>query len=77
MAGSVLELNHYKKDSRYNTKYSPGEGLDHLAFQVEDIDGFLAGAKKMGHPIVAEIKTEKQHWAYIEDPNGIWIEIVH
>lgn len=74
--GFNLELNYYKKDSKFNTKYEPGEGLDHLAFQVEDLDAFLKTAKEKGYPTVAEIRTEKSRWAYIEDPNGIWIEIV-
>ena len=74
--GFILELNYYKKDSEFNTKYESGEGLDHLAFQVEGFDAFLAAAKKKGYPTVAEISTEKSRWAYIEDPNGIWIEIV-
>ncbi len=74
--GFDLELNYYKKDSKFNTEYQSGEGLDHLAFQVEDLDAFLTTAKKKGYPTVAEIRTEKSRWAYIEDPNGIWIEIV-
>ena len=52
-----------------------GEGLDHLAFGVDDLDGLLAMAKKMGYPQVAEMKTEKSRWVYIKDPNGIWIEL--
>jgi lactoylglutathione lyase len=75
--GPYLELNYYQRGSKYNTRYAPGEELDHLAFKVEDIDGFLASANRMGYPKVAEMKTEKEHWAYIKDPNGIWIEIVH
>jgi lactoylglutathione lyase len=74
--GFNLELNYYKKGSEHNTRYTTGEGLDHLAFQVEDMERFLTFAKKMGYPVVAEMKTEKSRWAYIEDPNGIWIEIV-
>jgi lactoylglutathione lyase len=74
--GFNLELNYYEKGSKFNTKYEAGEGLDHLAFRVEDFDAFLATAKKKGYPTVAEIRTEKSRWAYIEDPNGIWIEIV-
>lgn len=71
-----LELNHYAKGSKFNTIYNPGEELDHLAFQVDDIDQFLKHAEKMGHPAVAEMKTDKSRWVYIQDPNGIWIEIV-
>lgn len=74
--GFQLELNYYKEDSEFNTRYAKGEELDHLAFQVEDMDAFLTAASKAGHPVVAEIKAEKSRWAYIEDPDGIWIEIV-
>ena len=73
--GFTLELNAYDKDSEYNTKYVVGEGLDHLAFRTEDLDKFLAQAKKLGYPVAAEMKTEKSRWAYIKDPNGIWIEL--
>ena len=73
--GFVLELNHYEKGSPYATNYAVGEGLDHLAFKVEDLDKALAEAKKAGHPVVLDIKTGTSRWAYIEDPNGIWIEL--
>jgi len=67
--GFVLELNHYETD------YVVGEGLDHLAFQVENLDKALEEAKKAGHPVVLEMKTPTSRWAYIADPNGIWIEL--
>ncbi len=70
-----LELNYYEPDSPYNTPYVLGEGLDHLAFQVEDYDRFLEEADQLGFPKVHEVTTEHGRWAYIEDPNGIWIEI--
>jgi len=73
--GFVLELNHYEKGSPYATNYAVGEGLDHLSFKVEDLDKALAEAKKAGHPVVLDIKTGTSRWAYIEDPNGIWIEL--
>ena len=73
--GFVLELNYYAKGSRYATDYIVGEGLDHLGFQVEDLDKALSEAKKAGHPAVLDMKTATGHWAYIENPNGIWIEL--
>ncbi len=73
--GHPLELNYYEKGSPYDTKYEVGEGLDHLAFQVENLDAALAEAKKAGHPVVNEMKTATSRWAYIQDPNGIWIEL--
>ncbi len=73
--GPVLELNYYEKGSRFDAKYVVGEGLDHLAFQVADLDAALAEAKKAGYPTMQEIRTPKSRWAYIQDPDGIWIEL--
>ncbi len=72
----TLELNHYDADSPYYVKYAVGEGLDHLAFAVDRLDSALREAKKLGYTSVHEVKTAKSRWAYVEDPNGIWIEFV-
>ncbi len=69
-----LELNHYPKGSRFDTKYEVGEGLDHLGFEAHDLDEVLAEAKKAGYQAVLELQDPTHHWAYIQDPNGIWIE---
>lgn len=73
--GFVLELNYYEKDSPYNTKYNVGEGLDHLAFKVDNLDKALKEAKKAGYHTILEMKADGSQWAYIEDPDGIWIEL--
>jgi len=73
--GQELELNYYPEGNKYATKYTAGEGLDHLAFKVEDLDRVLADFAKVGHRTVLEIKGSSSRWAYVEDPNGIWIEI--
>jgi len=73
--GFVLELNHYEKDSPFNTKYIVGEGLDHIAFKVDDLDKALAEARKAGYRVILEMKSKEGRWAYIEDPDGIWIEV--
>jgi lactoylglutathione lyase len=73
--GFVLELNHYDKASPFSTKYSPGEGLDHLAFKVDNLDKALEEAQKAGHPVICEMKSSGGRWAYIEDPDGNWIEL--
>jgi len=44
--GNTLELNYYEKSSQFNTKYEAGEGLDHLAFAVKDLDAALTEANK-------------------------------
>jgi lactoylglutathione lyase len=73
--GFNLELNYYEKNSPYNTKYTVGEGLDHLAFKVDNLDDALKEAKKAGYRTILEVKADGGRWAYIEDPNGIWIEL--
>ena len=73
--GFTLELNYYEEDSPFNTKYVMGEGLDHLAFNVDDLNKALEEAKRAGYKTILEIKTDGGRWAYIEDPDGIWIEL--
>jgi lactoylglutathione lyase len=73
--GNTLELNYYEKASPFNTKYEVGEGLDHLAFVVKDLDAALAEAEKAGHPVAQRMQEPGSRYAYIEDPNGIWIEL--
>lgn len=73
--GFILELNYYPRSSPFYTNYTVGEGLDHLAFGVPDLDAALAAAKKMGHPVVEDIEGKTSRWAYVKDPNGIWIEL--
>jgi lactoylglutathione lyase len=73
--GFDLELNYYSKESPYNTPYAVGEGLDHLAFKVEDLSKALEEAHGSGHRVILEMKADGSRWAYVEDPNGIWIEL--
>lgn len=73
--GPVIELNHYEKGSPFDTRYAAGEGLDHLAFAVKDLDAALEEAQKAGHPVVLKMQESGSRYAYIEDPNGIWLEL--
>ncbi len=73
--GHILELNYYEKGSPHATKYDVGEGLDHLCFRVANLDDALAEAKKAGYPMTLEMKGTTSRWAYIQDPDGIWIEL--
>ncbi|HVP26897.1 MAG TPA: VOC family protein [Candidatus Bathyarchaeia archaeon] len=73
--GFMLELNYYEKTSPFNTKYTAGEGLDHLAFKVDNLDKALEEARKAGYRVLLEMKTKEGRWAYIEDPDGLWIEV--
>lgn len=70
-----LELNYYPPESPYYTPYTVGEGIDHLAFKVENLNDALSEAERLGYPCIQEVKSGNNRWAYIEDPNGIWIEL--
>jgi len=74
-SGLILELNYYEKDSPFNTEYIVGEALDHLAFKVDNLDKALEEARKAGYRVLLEMQSKEGRWAYIEDPNGIWIEV--
>jgi lactoylglutathione lyase len=73
--GFILELNYYEKNSPFNTKYVVGEGLDHLAFKVDNLEKALKEADKAGYRTILEIKADGGRWAYVGDPDGIWIEL--
>jgi len=73
--GFTLELNYYGKESPYYTEYVVGEGLDHLAFSVDDLAKALEEARAAGYRIISEMKANDSRWAYVEDPNGIRIEL--
>jgi lactoylglutathione lyase len=73
--GHEIELNYYPPGSRFYSNYVVGEGLDHLAFKVENLDKFLEEASKAGYPSAVDMKTGTSHWAYVEDPNGIYVEV--
>jgi lactoylglutathione lyase len=72
-----LELNHYPDDSPYATPYSPGEGLDHLGFVVPDARAAIERLRTIGVRVVVEPWHEEgRYWiGFVEDPDGIWIEI--
>lgn len=74
--GPYLELNYYEKGSDYDTPYFPGEGLDHLAFRVDDLGKAADEASEAGHPVVLEVRGKTSRWIYIKDPDGNYIELM-
>jgi len=54
-----------------------GEGLDHLAFRTPHLGEAIRELRKQEIPIVeGPIGDPGGAWAYVEDPNGIWIELI-
>lgn len=56
--------------------YKSGDELDHIAFEVEDLEAALAELKSKGIKPIYELRqTPWSKWTYISDPDGIWIEL--
>jgi len=84
-SGQKLELNWYPEGSSYGTPYTPGEGLDHIAFRVEDLTGVLKELAAKGVEVVtipaslsqqpgASPKDYAARVGYVKDPDGNWVE---
>ena len=62
---------------RNKRDYSDGDQLDHIAFGVEDLSGFVQKMKSDGVEIAKEpYSLGSGLIAFIKDPNGIWLEIL-
>ena len=72
-----LELNWYPPESRFHTTYRRGEELDHLAFRVKDVAGTFRDLVARGaHPEVDPFREGRYEFAFVSDPDGIWIELI-
>ena len=72
-----LELNYYPPGTKYHEKFKTGSEMDHLAFWVKDVDSeykqlLRKGAKKAVEPF----GQGKYEFAFVKDPDGIWIELI-
>lgn len=73
----VLELNWYAHGSTYGTSYQNGSEVDHLGFEVGNLASWIKELEAKGVRILIR-PYEIGGWneAFIEDPNGIWIEFL-
>ena len=79
-SSQLLELNWYEEGSRFGTAYTNGEELDHLGFEVEDLEDAVKRLEEEGVEVVVRPGTigGELGWreAFVKDPDGIWIELV-
>jgi lactoylglutathione lyase len=74
-SGQKLELNWYPKGSKYHVPYTVGEGLDHIAFCVDDIaEKFQQLVAKGATPTDFGPRPPRSY-CYVKDPDGNWIEL--
>ena len=75
VSGTRIELTHWDgKDD-----FEPGEQLDHLAFEVEEMDRFLLRARGKGVRVAREpyrLSGGTSRIAFLIDPNDVWIELI-
>lgn len=73
----ILELNWYPEGSpHFPGPYRSGHELDHVAFDCEDAAAayreLVAGGAR---PALEPFRESDTILAYVEDPDGIWIEL--
>lgn len=74
-SGQKLELNWYPKGSRYDVAYIAGEGLDHLAFCVDNIEKKFKELVANGATATDFGPEPPRSYCYVKDPDGNWIEL--
>ncbi len=75
ISGARVELTHWEGKEQFE----PGEQLDHLAFEVEDLEGFLTTARTKGVRVAKEpyrLAGGSSRIAFVLDPNDVWIELI-
>jgi lactoylglutathione lyase len=74
-SGVRVELTHWDDKSTFE----PGEQLDHLAFEVRDLDATLAELRRKGVRVAKEpfrLLGGSGRLAFVLDPNDVWIELI-
>ena len=72
-----LELNYYPPNTKFHERFNPGSELDHLAFWVKNVDRDFEQLVKKGAKRTVEPFTQgKYRFAFVKDPDGIWIELI-
>lgn len=74
-SGMRVELTHWDDKGSFD----PGEQLDHLAFEVDDLDRVLRQVRERGVRIAKEpfrVSGGSGRIAFLLDPNDVWIELI-
>jgi len=74
-SGARIELTHWDGKDQFEA----GEQLDHLAFEVPDLDRYLLRLRTKGVRVAKEpyrLSGGSSRIAFILDPNDVWIELI-
>jgi lactoylglutathione lyase len=75
LSGARIELTWWEG----KTTIDAGEQLDHLAFEVPELDRFLMKVRAKGVRVAKEpyrLSGGSSRIAFILDPNDVWIELI-
>ncbi|MCI4360759.1 MAG: VOC family protein [Thermoplasmata archaeon] len=75
LSGARIELTHWDGKNTFDA----GEQLDHLAFEVADLDAAMKSARAHGVRIAKEpfhLAGGTSRLAFLLDPNDVWIELI-
>ncbi len=74
-SGARVELTHWDGKESFDA----GEQLDHLAFEVRDLDATLARMRQANVRVAKEpyrLSGGSGRIAFVLDPNDVWIELI-
>jgi lactoylglutathione lyase len=74
-SGVRIELTHWDGKDQFEV----GEQLDHLAFEVDDLDRYLMKLRTKNVRVAKEpyrLSGGSSRIAFILDPNDVWIELI-
>jgi lactoylglutathione lyase len=74
-AGGAIELTHW----RDKKNLVEGDNFDHIAFDVQDVQGTVERLRAQGVTIAMEpysLQGSSNKLAFIKDPDGNWLELI-
>ena len=73
-----LELNWYADDSPVEGPFREGDELDHLGFEVEDLQAALRVLKEEGYvPRYGPYHAGGWNYAFVPVVDGLWLDVFH
>ena len=73
-----LELNWYPENGPIEGPFREGDALDHLGFEVEDLDAALATLKEEGYAARhGPFHGGGWHYAFVPVVDGLWLDVFH
>jgi lactoylglutathione lyase len=75
ISGARIELTHWEGKESFET----GEQLDHLAFEVKELDRTLLRMREKNVRVAKEpyrLSGGTSRIAFVLDPNDVWIELI-